>query len=150
MHTYRGYTSRSWLKHSLCYKPEGRGSDSRCHWIFQLTQPSSRITDLASTQPLTEMSTNNLPGDKGREVREKGWQPHRYLWADCLRQCGRFDDPKGLHSVYGDSFPFDFYLPRKSDEVIKLLTSIRPGQRPSWLGVLLVFLSTLIVIPGLS
>jgi hypothetical protein len=22
---------------ALCYKPEGRGFDSRCHWIFQLT-----------------------------------------------------------------------------------------------------------------
>jgi hypothetical protein len=21
----------------VCYKPEGRGFDSRCHWIFQLT-----------------------------------------------------------------------------------------------------------------
>jgi hypothetical protein len=25
------------LVEALCYKPEGRGFDSQCHWIFQLT-----------------------------------------------------------------------------------------------------------------
>jgi hypothetical protein len=35
-------------------------------WIFfvNLPNPSSRTTALVSTQPLTEMSTRNLPGDK--------------------------------------------------------------------------------------
>jgi hypothetical protein len=32
--------------------------------IFNLPNPSSRIMALGSTQPLTEMSTGNLPGDK--------------------------------------------------------------------------------------
>jgi hypothetical protein len=32
--------------------------------------PSSRITALGLTQPLTEMSTRNLPGGKGRPVRK--------------------------------------------------------------------------------
>jgi membrane-associated PAP2 superfamily phosphatase len=27
----------AWLVEALCYKPEGRGFDSRHHWIFQLT-----------------------------------------------------------------------------------------------------------------
>jgi hypothetical protein len=57
--------------------PEGCGFDSRWgHWIFQIylmipdevigffnfRNPSSRTTVLGSTQPLTEMSTRNLPG----------------------------------------------------------------------------------------
>jgi hypothetical protein len=39
-------------------------------WIFfQLTYPSSRTMAQGSTQPLTEMSTRNLPGSKGRPAR---------------------------------------------------------------------------------
>jgi hypothetical protein len=33
--------------------------------FFNLPNPSSRIMALGSTQPLTEMSTKNLPGVKG-------------------------------------------------------------------------------------
>jgi hypothetical protein len=43
---------------------------------------------LGSTQPLTEMSTRNLPGDKGRPAGAWGWQPHRHLWAHFSRKCG--------------------------------------------------------------
>jgi hypothetical protein len=48
------------LVKALCYKPEGRGSDYRYgHSVFfNLPNPSSR------TQPLTEMNTRDLPGDK--------------------------------------------------------------------------------------
>jgi hypothetical protein len=38
--------------------------------FFNWPNPSSRIMALGSTQPLTEMSTRNLPGGKGRAVRE--------------------------------------------------------------------------------
>jgi hypothetical protein len=34
--------------------------------FFNLPNPSSRTIALGSTQPLTEMSTGNLPVDKGR------------------------------------------------------------------------------------
>jgi hypothetical protein len=53
----------AWLVEALCYKPEGRRFDSRCgHSIFfNLPNPSSRTMALGSTQPLTEMSTRNLP-----------------------------------------------------------------------------------------
>jgi hypothetical protein len=38
-------------------------------WIFfNLPNPSSRTMALRSTQPLTEISTVNLPGSKGRPV----------------------------------------------------------------------------------
>jgi hypothetical protein len=42
--------------------------------FFNLPNPSSRTMALGSTQPLTEMSTRNLPGGKGRAARK----------ADCL------------------------------------------------------------------
>jgi hypothetical protein len=34
--------------------------------FFNVPNPSSRTMALGSTQPLTEMSTRNLPGGKGR------------------------------------------------------------------------------------
>jgi hypothetical protein len=37
--------------------------------IFNLLNPSSRIVALGSTQPLTEMSTTNLPGGNKRPAR---------------------------------------------------------------------------------
>jgi hypothetical protein len=59
--------------------------------------------DLGSTQPLTEMSTRNLPGDKGRPARKadnhtaicepivyKTWEPRLLttLWASeaCYKE----------------------------------------------------------------
>jgi hypothetical protein len=43
--------------------PEGRRIESRMRWIFfNLPNPSSRTMALGSTQPLTKMSTRNLPG----------------------------------------------------------------------------------------
>jgi hypothetical protein len=37
--------------------------------FFNLPNPSSCTMALRSTQPLTEMSTRNLPGSKGRPAR---------------------------------------------------------------------------------
>jgi hypothetical protein len=37
--------------------------------FFNLPNPSSRTKALGSTQPLTEMSTRNLPGGKKRPAR---------------------------------------------------------------------------------
>jgi hypothetical protein len=39
-------------------------------FFLNLPNPSSRTMVLGSTQPLTEMSTMNLPGDKGRPARK--------------------------------------------------------------------------------
>jgi hypothetical protein len=63
------------LVEALCYKPEGRGFKSRWgHWIFfNWPNPSSRTMTtmtLGSTQPLTEMSTRNILGRKGRSARK--------------------------------------------------------------------------------
>jgi hypothetical protein len=38
--------------------------------IFNLPNPSSRTMAPGPTQPLTEMSTKNLPGGKGRPARK--------------------------------------------------------------------------------
>jgi hypothetical protein len=45
--------------------------------LFNLPNPFSRTIALVSTQPLTEMSTRNLPGGKGRPARKA--DKHRYL-----------------------------------------------------------------------
>jgi hypothetical protein len=64
---------------------------------------------LGSTQPLTEMSTRNLPECKGRSGR-KADQPDRHLWADRLENV----EPRRLTtlwastSCYRDSFTFFF------------------------------------------
>jgi hypothetical protein len=39
-------------------------------FFFNLPDPSSRTMALGSTQPLTEKSTRNLPGGKGRPARK--------------------------------------------------------------------------------
>jgi hypothetical protein len=72
---------------------------------------------LGSTQPLTEMSTRNLPGGKGRPAREadnltaicelivvKMWGPRRLITLWAFKAC------------YRDSFTFFFIL----SDIIKL------------------------------
>jgi hypothetical protein len=39
-------------------------------WFFNWPNPSSRTMALGSTQPLTEISTRNIPGVKGRPARK--------------------------------------------------------------------------------
>jgi hypothetical protein len=38
--------------------------------FFNLSDPSNRTMALVSTQPLTEMSTRNIPGGKERSARK--------------------------------------------------------------------------------
>jgi hypothetical protein len=38
-------------------------------FFFSVPNPSGRSMALGSTQPLTEMGTRNVPGDKGRPAR---------------------------------------------------------------------------------
>jgi hypothetical protein len=68
--------------------------------FFYLFNPSIRIVALGSTQPLTEMSTRNLPGGKGRSAHKAD-----NLTAICVsrlsRKCGSHDvsQPYGLHGL---------------------------------------------------
>jgi hypothetical protein len=63
----------AWMVEALCYKSEGRGFDSipdEVIGFFNLPNHTSCTMALGSTQPLTEMSTRNLPGGTGRPARE--------------------------------------------------------------------------------
>jgi hypothetical protein len=71
--------------------------------LFRLPNSSSRTMALGLTQPLTNMSTRNLPGSKK-------WPPHR---ADNLAsvcepnvEASNSRNPKDLHGLYRDNFTF--------------------------------------------
>jgi hypothetical protein len=70
--------------------------------FFNWPNPSSRTMALGSTQPLTEISTRNLPGSKRRPARKAGnltaicepivqkmWEPRRlttlWVFTACYR-----------------------------------------------------------------
>jgi hypothetical protein len=55
----------SWLHYATSWKVAGSIPDEVIGF-FNCPNPSSRTIALGSTQPLTEMSTRNLPGGKGR------------------------------------------------------------------------------------
>jgi hypothetical protein len=80
----------------------------RC-FFFNWPNPSSRTMALGSTQPLTEMSTRNLTGGKGRPAGAQGRQAYRHLWADCMKKMW---EPRRLTTLwaftacYRDSFTF--------------------------------------------
>jgi hypothetical protein len=62
-----------YLVEALCYKPEGRLFRVPDEVdFFNMPNPSSRSMTLGSTQPVTEMSTRNLPGGRGRPPRRAG------------------------------------------------------------------------------
>jgi hypothetical protein len=59
----------SWLRHYATSR-KVTGSNPDGVDFFNLPNPSSRTMALGLTQPLTEMSTRNIPGGKGRPVRK--------------------------------------------------------------------------------
>jgi hypothetical protein len=61
----------AYLAEALRYLPEGRGSNhDEVIGFSNLPSPSSRTMALGSNQPLTEMSTRNLPGGKEQQARK--------------------------------------------------------------------------------
>jgi hypothetical protein len=76
--------------------------------FFSWPNPSSRTMALGSTQPLTEMSTRNLRGGKGRPARKAD-----NLTAICepivLKQMW---EPRRLTTMLYASFTFYLYLKR--------------------------------------
>jgi hypothetical protein len=70
MKTYGGTRQRSWLMHYATSWNVAGSSPDEVDFFFNWPNPSSRIMALGLTQPLTEMSTRNFPGGKGRQERK--------------------------------------------------------------------------------
>jgi hypothetical protein len=68
--------------------------------FYILRNHSNRIMTMGSTQPLTEMSTRNLPR-VWNATGTYGWQPYRHLCADCLEnmEASTSHKPIGLHGL---------------------------------------------------
>jgi hypothetical protein len=78
----------SWLRHyATCQKVAGSIPDDVTRFL-NLPIPFNRTTALGSTQPLTEMSTRNLPGGKGfPALKVDNFTAIREL----SRECGNLD-----------------------------------------------------------
>jgi hypothetical protein len=68
--------------------------------FFNLPNPSSCIMALGSTQPLSEMSTRNLPGGKGQPA-HKPDNLTTICEPNVYRKCGSLNDSQ----PYGPSLP---------------------------------------------
>jgi hypothetical protein len=68
--TQWGARYRSWLRHYATNRKAAGSILDEVIGFFNWRSSSSRTVALALTQPLTEMSTRNLPGGKGRPVRK--------------------------------------------------------------------------------
>jgi hypothetical protein len=66
----RGTRQRSWLRHYATSRKVAGSIPDEVIGFLNLPNPSSRTMALGSTQPLTEMSTRNLPGGKKRPAHE--------------------------------------------------------------------------------
>jgi hypothetical protein len=66
-----GYHSLFWLRrYAVSRKAAGSNPNEIFVFLLNLPNPSSRTMDLKLTQPLTEMSTKNLPRSKARSARK--------------------------------------------------------------------------------
>jgi hypothetical protein len=64
-----GTRYRSWLRHHATSRKVAGSVSDQVIGFFNWPNPSSRTMALVSTQPLTEISTRNLPEGKGRPAR---------------------------------------------------------------------------------
>jgi hypothetical protein len=75
--------------------------------IFNLPNPSSRTMALGSTQPLTKMSTRNLPVKGGRRVGLTTLPPSVSRMSENVGG-STSRNPKGLHGLYRDNFTLPY------------------------------------------
>jgi hypothetical protein len=89
-----------WLRHYATSRNVAGSNPDEVIGFFNWPNPSSRTMALGLTHPLTEMSTRNLPG-RYRAAGAWGCQPHRHLWADCLKNVGASTshNSMGLHGL---------------------------------------------------
>jgi hypothetical protein len=75
-----------------------------------ILNPSSHTMALGWTQPLTEMSTRNLPGGKGRPAHKAN-----NLTAICYLIVYKMWDPRHLTTLWTpmDNFTFSFFIFKK-------------------------------------
>jgi hypothetical protein len=110
MYKTNGGTWRSWLRHcATSWKVAGLIPDSVIG-IFHWHNPSGCTMALRSTQPLTEMSTRNIPwGVKAASV--QGWQPY-HLHVPFFLKSGSLNvlEPSGpVQACDGIALPLPFY-----------------------------------------
>jgi hypothetical protein len=74
--------------------------------FFNLPNPSSRTMALESTQPLTEMSTRNLPGGKKRPARRADNLPPSVSRMSENVGASTSHNPMGLHGLYRKNFTY--------------------------------------------
>jgi hypothetical protein len=80
-------------------------------WIFfNLPHTSTSTIALGSTQPLTEMSTKNLPGGKKRRRAGLTTLPHSMSRMSENVGASTSHNPKSLHGLYRDAFVLAFSL----------------------------------------
>jgi hypothetical protein len=93
--TILGMRKRSWLRHYARSRKVVGLIPNVVIGFFNWPNPSSCTLALESTQPLTEMSTRNLPGGKGLLERKAD------NLADCLENvaASTSHNPMGLHSL---------------------------------------------------
>jgi hypothetical protein len=63
-----GTRQYSWSRHYATGRKVAGSIPGEVIGVFNWPKPSSRIMALGSTESLTEISTRNLPGGKGRPV----------------------------------------------------------------------------------
>jgi hypothetical protein len=91
---------------ALCYRPQGRGFETRWgEWMFSiyLILPATLGPLVYSVCNRSEYrkQKNNVSGEYSA-ASAQGWQRYRHLWVDCLNNVGSLTshNPIGLYGLF--------------------------------------------------